>query len=236
MSKKSNKKKEENGLLTESFLDKNGSKIQISDIITKEDCWFLKKSNAWILTHRAIKTIATQAGISKNFDVSESVNISPTYQNELEHIVRVTIRCNAKEKNTGCIHSDEKELTITGESNRVNTPHRGRGYLRKMAEKRAFDIAVLDHLNLYSSVFSEEEAKEYETKESREPSIMPGTAEFEQIVTEINAILNAIDQAFLKKVAKKIKKLISEKKYTDKQIKYLKDLYKQEFGKKNNDI
>lgn len=236
MSKKISKKKEDYGLITESFLDKDGNATKISDLITKEDCWFLKKSNAWILTHRAIKTIATAAGISKNFEVVESTNISPTYQNELEHIVRVTIHCNAKKQNIGCVHSDERDLTVTGESNRVNTPHRGRGYLRKMAEKRAFDIAVLEHLNLYSSVFSEEEAKEYEAKEGREPDLLPGTKEFEEIATEINAILNSPEQSDLKKVAKKLKAGIKINKYNEKQIKYLKDLYKQEFGKKNNDF
>ena len=105
-----------------------------------------------------------------------------------------------------------------------------------MAEKRAFDIAVLDHLDLYSSVFSEEEAQSFESKEKREPDLMPGTKEFESIATEINAILNAKAHADLKRVAKKIKKLIKEDKYSEKQIKYLKDLYKQEYGKKNKDL
>ncbi len=230
-------KKKETGLIDSTFIDKAGKKIKVSDIISKDDCWFLKKSNTWILTHKAIKKIAYDAGISKNFEVVESTNVLPTYHNELEHVVRVTINCLARaNKGVGCIHSDEDTLTVTGEANRISTPNRGRGYLRKMAEKRAFDIAVLEHLDLYSSVFSEEEAEKYESKETREPDLMPGTKEFEQVATEINAILNAKSVAFLKRVAKKIKKLISEDKYTDKQIKYLKDLYKQEYGKRNTDI
>lgn len=230
-------KKKEIGLIESSFINKAGKKIKISDIISKDDCWFLKRSNVWILTHKAIKTIAYDAGVSKNFDVVESTNVLPIYQNELEHVVRVTIHCLAKKKKgAGCIHSDEDFLTITGEANRISTPNRGRGYLRKMAEKRAFDIAVLEHLDLYSSVFSEEESHSYENASRREPDLMPGTPEFEKVSTEINAILNAKSLAFLKRVAVKIKKLAAEKKYTDKQLKYLKDLYRQECGKRNTDL
>ena len=230
-------KKKETGLIDSTFVDKTNKKIKISDIIDKDDCWYLKRGNTWILTHKAIKTIANLAGISKNFDVVESSNVIPIYQNELEHVVRVTIKCLAKKKKgVGCVHSDEDTLTITGEANRISTPNRGRGYLRKMAEKRAFDIAVLEHLDLYSSVYSEEEAETFESKEKREPDLMPGTKEFEAVATEINAILNAKSVAFLQRVAKKIKKLIKEEKYSDKQIKFLKDLYKQEYGKRNTDI
>lgn len=233
MTKTKDKKTNGQHLINATFLDKEGKKTNVSDVINKDDCWFLTKANSWILTHNAIKTIANIAGISKNFEVEESPNVVPDYKNELEHIVRVTIKCNAKKKDEGCIHSDENDLTITGESNRVNTPYKGRGYLRKMAEKRAFDIAVLEHLNLYSSVFSAEESAEFEQKTNKEPDVMPGTKEFEDITTEINAILNSKDITILKKVGKKIKSGVKEKKYTEKQIVYLRDLYQKEYGKKN---
>lgn len=239
------KKKKDSQLINATFLDKSGKKTNVSDVIDKNDCWFLNKANSWILTHDAIKSIANIAGISKNYEVEESKNIIPDYRNELEHIVRVTIHCKAKEDTEvvkgvkirdGCIHSDERDLTITGESNRISTPNKGRGYLRKMAEKRAFDIAVLEHLNLYSSVFSEEESTDFEQKKEKEPDLMPGTQEFESITTEINAILNAKSTVSLKSVAKKIKAGIKIKKYTDKQIKYLGELYQKEYGRKNKEF
>jgi thymidylate synthase len=127
-------------------------------------------------------------------------------------------------------------LTITGESNRINTPHRGRGYLRKMAEKRAFDIAVLEHLGLYSSIFSEEESTDFEEKKEKEPDLMPGTQEFESIVKEINAILDAKELSVLKITGRKIRNGIKIKKYTEKQIKYLRELYQREYGKKSNEF
>ena len=230
VTKKSSKKQ---GMMSEIFLDKDGKDIKISDIInTDEDCWYFKKANAWILTHKAIKRIANIAGISKNYKVEESKNVIPDYKNDLEYIVRVTIKCNAAKKDEGCVHSEERELTMTGEANRINTPDRGRGYLRKMAEKRAYDIAVLEHLNLSSGVYSEEESPEFEQKREKEPVLMPGTQEFERISTEVNAILNAETLALLKKVGKKIKAGVEIEKYTEKQVNYLRTLYKKEFGKK----
>ena len=216
-------------LIDAEFLDKTGKKKNIKDIVTEDECWFLRREKKWILTHSVIKRIAEIAGISKNFDVVESPNIVPTYQNELEHIVRVTIHCLAKKgKKVGCIHSDEDTLTITGEANRMSAPHRGRSYLRKMSEKRAFDIAVLEHLNLYSSVFSEEEADKFEAK--KEPAVMPGMKSFEEIVKEINLILNAADIPALKKIAKMIKENVAIKKYSDAQVEYLRELYSKEYG------
>jgi len=228
---------DKNQLINATFLDKEGIKKNVKDAIGKDDCWYLPKAKSWILTHNAIKIIANIAGISKNFEVEESPNVVPDYKNELENIVRVTIHCRSKEgSHGGCVHSDERDLTVTGESNRVNTPNRGRGYLRKMAEKRAFDIAVLEHLNLYSSVFSEEESDEFENKAEKEPDLMPGNQEFELITKEINAILNAKDLSSLKIVGRKIKKNVKKNKYSEKQIKYLKSLYQKEYGKKSTEL
>lgn len=239
--KKTKKEDNTNNLINATFLDRHGNKVNVSDVIDNEkDCWFLKNKNTWILTHDAIKTIARIAGISINYKVEESPNITPDYRNELEHIVRVTITCKADtpknsetdvDGNTPCVHSDEREMTITGEANRVNTPNRGRGYLRKMAEKRAFDIAVLEHLKLYSSIYSEEEAEDF--KQVKEPVLMPGTKDFEAITTEINAIINAKEVTDLKRIATKIKKRKDEGRYNDKQIVYLKELYQKEIGKRN---
>jgi len=228
-------KKDTEHLINATFLNKEGKEVKVSDVIGEHDCWYLNKVGKHILTHAAIKSIARIAGISMNYDVEESPNVVPDYRNELEHIVRVTIHCKAKESEKGgCIHSDERDLTVTGESNRVSTPNRGRGYLRKMAEKRAFDIAVLEHLNLYTSIFSEEESADFEDKKEKEPILMPGTKDFESIVTEINAILNSDSMDRLKIVGGKIRARINKKKYNEKQIKYLKELYQREYGKKSD--
>lgn len=221
-----------------SFLDKSGKKVKIADVIDKSiDCWLLKSKNLWILTHAGVEKIAVKAGISKNYDVEESKNVTPTYQNELEHIVRVTMKCHAKLNGDACVHSDENTLTVTGESNRVNTPNRGRGYLRKMAEKRAWDIGVLKHLDLYSAIYSEEEAEDFKNpNEEHESTIMPGSKEFEAIVDEINMILNAESKAELKEVGKKIKKFIKDGKYSEKQERYLISLGKKQVAELSDEF
>lgn len=228
MTKKTEIKQEE--ISDNTFVDCTGKKVNLKDVITEKECWYAKREKKWILTHQAIKKIASVAGISHNYNVEESSNISPSYINELEHIVRVTIKCTALTDN-GCVHGNETTMTVTGEANRISTPTRGRGYLRKMAEKRAFDIAVLEHVGLYSSVYSEEESEKYEQKQ--EPTIMPCTPEFEAITTELNAILSATTTVQLKKIGKKIKAGIKVGKYSVLQIDYLRIIYANEYGKKN---
>jgi len=217
------------------FLDKTGKVIKLVDVIDKKtDCWLAQDKKVWILTHAAVEKIAQIAGISLNFEVSESPNVSPTYQNELEHIVRITIKCNAIKKDASCVHHQhDNTFTVTGESNRINTPHRGRGYLRKMAEKRGFDIAVLKHLGLHTMIFSEEEAEEFTHPNNRkDTTVLPGSKEFELIVEEINLILNAASKEELKAAGKFIKARVAVKKYSDKQHKYLKELFAKEVTKK----
>lgn len=227
------------------FLDSTGKNVNVIDVIDKEiDCWFSKNNSIWIVKHTAVEKIAIKAGISLNFEVDESASVQPTYYNELEHIVRVTIHCNAYHKNekdhiiqngiiTNCVHSNENFFIVTGESNRINTPHRGRGYLRKMAEKRGFDIAVLKHLGLHTSIFSEEEAEEFEKQPVRKDVLlMPGSKEFEAIIEEVNLILNAKTRKELKEIGTIIKQRVTMRTYTEKQHQYLKELFKKEVAAK----
>jgi len=223
------------------FLDKTGKKVKVSDIVTTQDCWLIKDDTPkWALTHAAIKKIAGIAGISKNYTVEESPNIVPSIQNDFEHIVRVTIQCNSKLSGKSktakgaCVHSDKNTLIVTGEANRLNTPNRGKEYLRKMAEKRAYDIAVLEHLDLYTFIFSEEESKDFEQKKSKKDvSIMPGTKEFDAILVEINLLLDTISKVELSKAIVEIKKNIKLKKYSENQLQYLRDLYHKKFAEFN---
>lgn len=174
------------------FVGKGGKAIKLRDIITDGDTWQTKEGTN-IINHKAIQKIAAAAGISKTYDVSES-DIHPDFKNGLEHIVRVTIKCNSlpEEGKTGCAHDDESTLTITGEANRENTSKYGKGYLRKMAEKRAYDIAVLEHLGLYTTMYSEEEAETF----SKEPivseqSIQLMNTDLEVVREELNGILKS---------------------------------------------
>jgi hypothetical protein len=233
LKKEKNMSKEKTEELIEAtFLDKNGKVINIKDVIDKEDCWKQKGGEKFIITYKALKHIANLAGISKNFEIEESDKIIPDYRNDLEYIVRATITCKAKsskENPEECVHG-ERKMTATGEANRLNCPYRGRDYLRKMSEKRAHMIAILEHLDLYSSIYCEDEAEAFTIE--KEPNLMPGMVAFENIVVEINALLNAKDDKELKKFGKKIKAGIKVKKYNDMQLKYLRELYQKELARR----
>lgn len=184
----------QNSTITEAaFLTKNGSTVKVKDTVTQDECWYLEKERKYVLSHRAVQKIAAAAGISKSYDVEESA-IIPDYKNGMEHIVRVTIKCNAKHATDSecCIHGEEKTLTVTGEANRQNTSVRGVGYLRKMAEKRAYDIAVLEHLGLYTTIFSEEESEgfRHEPVEYKQ-SVSILNTDIEHVRAEINELLKA---------------------------------------------
>lgn len=212
------------------FLNSKEKIVKISDVISEDDCWFLRKEGKWVLSHKAIQKIALEAGISKKYDVVES-EIQPSYKNELEHIVRVTIHCPVKKKNQkhGCIHDDyEDSHTATGESNKLNTTvNRGRAYLRKMAEKRAFDVAVLEFLGLNSMIFSEEESESFMSKSSKDAQPAPSISnvDLENLGVEISLLAKSTTKAELKDAVKKIKEMKKTKEYNATQQDFLKELH-----------
>jgi hypothetical protein len=223
-------KEEKEEIINATFLDAQGKTINVKDVINKEDCWKIK--DKWVITYRAAKQIAKTAGISKNFKVEESEHVVPDYRNDLSYIVRVTINCKAcasKSNPDECIHG-ERTLTATGEANRKNCASRGHDYLRKMAEKRGFMIAVLEHLDLYSAIFCEDESDDFVQK--KEVNLMPGMRDFELLVPEINAILECKTEQEIKKVGKKIKAGVKINKYNPKQLEYLRNLYNMHHAKK----
>ena len=218
----------ENKILTDAtFLNHLGSVVRVADVVTEKECWYVAKEKRWVLAHRAIQKIAALAGVSKNYAVEESPTIQPNYKNELEHIVRVTIKCVSKpaKGKKGCRHDEfDNTLTVTGEANKLNTPVRGRGYLRKMAEKRAFDIAVLEHVGLYDTTFSEEESETMLGKDVGSQSVEISNADLEALKEEINMLVECDTEAKLANVVK----LIAGRKtnYKEAQQKFLNHLVK----------
>lgn len=213
------------------FLSKDGKMVKVSDIISEDDCWFLRKEGKWVLSHKAIQKIANAAGISKKYDVDES-EIEPSYKNELEHIVRVTIHCPVKKQGQkrGCIHDEyEDSHTATGESNKLNTTaNRGRAYLRKMAEKRAYDIAVLEFLGLNSMIFSEEESENFMSQENKAaiPSESITNVELENLGNEISLLAKSTNKTELRNAVKDIKKIEKEgKDFNATEKAFLKELH-----------
>lgn len=217
-------KEKQSNLTDATFLSRSGMELKIASVVTEKECWYVEKEKRWVLAHKAIQKIAALAGISKNYDVAESPLIQPSYKNELEHIVRVTIKCTAKKKGSkGCYHDDiDSTLTVTGEANKLNTPVRGRGYLRKMAEKRAFDIAVLEHVGLYDTTFSEEESESMIGKSTgMYQSVEISNVDLEALQDEINMLVDCDTEVKLKNVQKILVERTKAGKYTEVQQKYL---------------
>jgi hypothetical protein len=112
--------------------------------------------------------------------------------------------------------------TVTGEANKINTPVKGRGYLRKMAEKRGFDIAVLEHLGLYDTTFSEEESETMMGKSvGAYQSVEMSNVDLEGVRDEINMLVDCDTEQKLANVEKILLERKAGQKYNEKQIKFL---------------
>ena len=78
-------------LINTTFVNEQGLPISIKDALTEKDFWETKRDKLLIISHAGFEKIARLAGIRLQYDVEESPTIQPSYKNELEHIVRVTI-------------------------------------------------------------------------------------------------------------------------------------------------
>ena len=231
---KKEKKEKENELIDSSFTNKFGKTVKVSKVISEKEFWALenkrKGTKIWIISNKGIQKIAEEAGISKNYKVEESENIIPKPENSLLHVVRVTIKCNAKEKImvNGCIHDEnDGTLEMTGEASKLNT-RRGGDYLRLMAEKRGYDRAVLRHLGI-EGAYSEEESVDFENDEDGKKKVdVLEPADLEAIAEHINQITGCKSKEDLKKVGEFIKDSIS--KLNENQLEFLRQQYQKTYS------
>lgn len=208
------------------FISKDGLPLHIKDVLDEKELWESKnrKGSSFIISHAGFEKIAQLAGISLDYDVKESDTVQPSYKNELEHIVRVTIYRRAKH---GTVAIDDS-FTATGTANRINTSGVGRKYIRLMAEKRGFDIAVKKLLGL-SGIYSEAESSDFENVEENPMYAAPKTIEFENISDDINSLMLATNVKELNTAAKAIKKKKMKGDYTFSQENLLKKVYANQF-------
>lgn len=205
------------------FFTKNGQIEKVANVIEPHDVW-QTKDGINILSHAAVKKLARLAGISKNYDVLESERVEPSYKNELEHIVRIRIKCLAHNGNEGeCYHDVEDHMIATGEANRNNTSWRGKDRLRMMAEKRGYDIAVLEHIGLHTMAYSEEESESFSRDADDKKQIFD--TDIEAIASEINMINTCGSEEELLETAKKLKVKRKKGTYTAPQLDFLYGIY-----------
>lgn len=123
--------------LSQTFYDKKGDEIMLSDVLSKEDSWELKKNKTRmvILTHAAIKKIARIAGLKV---IGYDIKTQPDVRNNYQYTIQATIES----------LSGDRYIAL-GEANRNNLGSRGKNNPANMAEKRAFDRAVFECLGIH---------------------------------------------------------------------------------------
>jgi hypothetical protein len=197
--------------LSQSFKSATGKKLLLKDFLTESDWWELKKGKnvTYIVYHDAVKKIAKEAGIS----VTEyTILTQPSVDNNLTFVIQVKI----------CDTAGKCSINL-GEASRNNLGLRGRSNPANMAQKRAFDRAVFDHLGIVGVLGDDElPDKDEETMDNLTLD------ERKVIVLQINKILNSKNKkdlsAFNTEMKTK-KPLLNEN-----QLTYLRKLYKKKLA------
>jgi len=204
--------------LEQAFKDKNGKKTILKDFLTDKDWWEHKGKTylAVILTHDAVKRIADAGGIMSNPEYT--ILTQPNYQNNYQYLMQIKI-CDTKGQCT----------TEMGESNRSNLSSRGRGNPANMAQKRAYDRAVLRHMGL-NGLLGEDELEDVEPiKENMETLT---EEEKQAVVPFINKIWASAKKPDLAKVQVEIKNEI--KSFSVNQLDFLRKQFKKKVAELSN--
>lgn len=201
--------------LNQLFKTQDGKKLKLKDILKKDDWWELKNRNKiiMILTHDAVKKIADEAGISTNIDYS--ILTQPSHENNYQQTWQAKI-------------SDPGgKITVEiGEVNRNNLGSRGRNNPANMAQKRAYDRAVLRHLGIVGFL-GEDELPEKE--EEKMENLTPDDAK--QIVALLNQIFAAKDKKELMDFSNKMQEL--KLSYSELQLEVLRNAWGNQMVKFN---
>ena len=216
------------------FLDKEGKEASIDVVLAKEDYWVSrnKKSVNWIVSHRGVEKIAKVAGIKPQINTKFEIQVQPSYANAMAHEVVATMTCEAVPLTLKdlvpclkCAHDSDVTFFSTGEAGRGNTGARGGSYMRIMAEKRAYDRGVLQHLGINGEVniYSEDESPDFEEEKDK-----PLDDVILKLSPILNEILNSTNKEELNVIAEKIRK----EKLDEQELKYLRGVWK----RKNNEF
>ena len=177
--------------LNQTFKSVAGNPIKLKDFLTESDWWTLKtrSSFVYIVLHDAVKKIAREAGI--NTDPEYSIMIPPSVNNNYTTVMQVKI-CDSTGKCT----------TDIGEVSRDNLGSRGRNNPVNMAQKRAFDRAVFNHLGI-TGLLGEDEIQEDEEKNTMD--------DFESLPDEEKKIIAPLlNQIFAAKIKPDLMKFKAE--------------------------
>lgn len=192
----------------------SGKMIKLIDIIKPKEVWETKgKTKRTIITHDGVKKIADVAGVSQ--DVQYTVLTQPDIYNNYQYTIQARI-CRGKE----C-------TSEIGEANRNNLGAKGRQNPANMAQKRAFDRAVLRLLGI-TGILSEEELSDEEdySKENNMDELTH--EERRKIAPLINQLLLAKNKNDIATFSMKMKS--EAKKFAEHELAYVRKLYQKRLG------
>ena len=194
--------------LNQKFKMANGKMTTLAKGLKDKDWWQTTgKVKRTILTHNAVKHIADVAGIGK--DPEYTVLTQPSAYNNYQYTMQCKI-CRGKD----CV-------TEIGEANRNNLGIKGRANPANMAQKRAYDRAVLRLLGI-NGLLSEEELQDNEEEEK--PMDELSHDEKKKIAPLINKLLLAKTKDNLADFNKEMKTKANT--LNDVELGYLRKLYK----------
>ena len=192
------------------FLDKEGKEVDLRSILVEGDWWSLagRNKSVTILTHDAVKKIANCAGVQlKKYDILTQ----PDCYNNYQYTMQCTVEC----RNSTYIE--------IGESNRNNLGAKGRGNPANMAQKRAYDRAVLSAVGIVGMLSADELIDDNKGEQIQKVDALTHE-ELRAIAPAINQILLAKTKIDLQKFSIKMKE--KSKNYKDNQLVYLRELFK----------
>lgn len=204
--------------LQQSFNKSDGKSVTLHSVLTEKDFWITSgRVKRTILTHDAVKKLADLAGVLKNY--KNTILTQPDAYNNYQYTWQVEI-CTTK--GDCCIG--------VGEANRSNLGAKGRGNPANMAEKRAYDRAVLRLLGI-TGLLSEEELPDEDQTDKMEGLTHE---EKKKIAPIVNQLLLAKDNKNLISFGNEMK--TKAKTLNPAQLEYLRKLYKKRVSEVKKDI
>jgi hypothetical protein len=224
------------------FLDKEGKPITLDKVLEQGDYWVSKnrKGDSWIITHNGVIKLAKVAGIKPPINTTFKLETEKSYVNGMNVEIIADMICEAFITTDGtgiepmsatlstplkCLHGSDQVFHSTGEASRDNTYGISGKYMRTIAEKRAYDRGVLQHLELNErvNVYSEAESPDF----IEEPA-KPVDQIIEKLSPTLNEILNATSKDELIRIAGNIRDMQLD----EEEKAYLRIIW----GRKNNEF
>ncbi len=199
--------------LKQTFKLANGKTSELHKGLKEGDWWTTTgKVKKTILTHGAVQKLADAAGVTK--DPVYTILTQPDAMNNYQYTIQAKV-CTIKGE---C-------ATEIGEANRNNLGSKGRGNPANMAQKRAYDRAVLRLLGI-NGLLSEEELQDNEEEESKMDTL--SHEERKAIAPLLNKLLLAKTKEHLASFNTEMK--AKSKEFLPVQVDYIRKLYQKKVG------